>query len=116
MAATTGVWLFYQQHQFDGVYWSRHDEWDPWRVVMEGASYYNLPKILQWVTANIGFHHVHHMRPAIPNYRLQECYEATEELRNVKPLTLRQSIRSLSLNLYDEQQRKLVSFRSLKSR
>jgi len=116
MAATLGVWLFYNQHQFEGVYWARHDEWDPWRVVMEGASYYQLPKVLQWVTGNIGFHHVHHMRPGIPNYRLQQCYEAIPELQAVKPLTLRKSLGALRLNLYDEQQRRLVSFRSLKER
>jgi len=114
MAATLGVWLFYNQHQFEGVYWARHDAWDPWRVVTEGASYYQLPKLLQWATGNIGFHHVHHMRPGIPNYRLQQCYEATPELQAVKPLTLLKSLESLRLNLYDEQQRRLVSFKSLK--
>lgn len=116
MSATLGVWLFYNQHQFEGVYWARHDAWDPWRVAMEGASYYKLPKLLQWVTGNIGFHHVHHMRPGIPNYNLQKCYEALPELQAVKPLTLRKSLGSLRLNLYDEQQRKMVSFRSLKGR
>jgi len=114
MAATLGVWLFYNQHQFEGVYWARHDAWDPWQVVMEGASYYKLPKLLQWATGNIGFHHVHHMRPGIPNYRLQQCYEATPELQAVRPLTLRESLGSLRLNLYDEQRHRLVSFRSLK--
>jgi len=116
MAATLGVWLFYNQHQFEGVYWARHEEWDPWRVAMEGASYYQLPRILQWITGNIGFHHVHHVRPGIPNYHLQECYEATAELQEIKPLTLRKSLGALRLNLYDEQQRRLVSFRSLKGR
>jgi omega-6 fatty acid desaturase (delta-12 desaturase) len=115
MAATLGVWLFYIQHQFQGVYWARHEEWDPWQVVMSGASYYQLPRVLQWVTGNIGFHHVHHMRPGIPNYRLQECHEGTPELQAVKPLSLRVSLKSLGLNLYDEQQRTLVSFRSLKT-
>ncbi|MBL0226340.1 MAG: fatty acid desaturase [Geobacteraceae bacterium] len=113
MAATLGVWLFYNQHQFEGVYWARHDEWNPWRVAMEGSSYYTLPKVLQWFTGNIGFHHVHHMRPGIPNYRLQECYVSIPELQAVKPLTLRSSMGSLRMNLYDEQQRKMVSFRSL---
>ncbi len=116
MAATLGVWLFYIQHQFQGVYWARHEDWDPWQVVMSGASYYQLPKLLQWVTGNIGFHHVHHMRPGIPNYRLQECHEGTPELQAVKPLTLRNSLKSLGLNLYDEQQQIMVSFRSLKNR
>jgi omega-6 fatty acid desaturase (delta-12 desaturase) len=114
IAATAGVWLFYVQHQFQGVYWARHDDWDPWQVVMTGASYYRLPKLMQWFTGNIGFHHVHHMRPGIPNYRLQECYEAVPELQEVKPLTLQVSLKSLHLNLYDEKQRKMVSFRSLK--
>jgi omega-6 fatty acid desaturase (delta-12 desaturase) len=116
LAATLGVWLFYIQHQFVGVYWSRHDEWDAWRVAMEGASYYKLPKLLQWVTGNIGFHHVHHMRPGIPNYRLQECYEAIPELQQVTPITIRTSLESLRLNLYDEQERRMVSFHSLKGR
>lgn len=113
VGATLGVWLFYNQHQFEGVYWARHDEWNPWRVAMEGASYYRLPRWLQWVTGNIGFHHIHHMHPGIPNYRLQECYDAVPELQEVPPLTLRKSFGSLRLNLYDEAQRKLVSFRSL---
>jgi len=114
MSATLGVWLFYIQHQFQGVYWARHDAWDPWRVAMEGASYYRLPKILQWFTGNIGFHHVHHVRPAIPNYNLQQCYEEIPDLQAVKPITLLKSLGTLRLNLYDEDQRRMVSFRSLK--
>jgi len=116
MAATLGIWLFYIQHQFEGVYWARHDEWDPWRVAMEGASYYKLPKILQWVTGNIGIHHVHHVRPAIPNYNLQRCYDDIPELQAVSPVTIRGSLNSLRLGLWDEEQRRMVSFRSLKSR
>jgi omega-6 fatty acid desaturase (delta-12 desaturase) len=114
LVSTLGVWLFYIQHQFEGVYWARHEEWDPWRVAMEGASYYKLPKLLQWVTGSIGFHHVHHMRPGIPNYNLQECYEAIPELQQIKPITIRSSLKSLRLNLYDEKQRRMVSFGSLK--
>ena len=67
------------------------------------------------MTGNIGFHHVHHVRPGIPNYRLEECYKAIPELQTVKPLTLRTSLESLQLNLYDEQRRRMVSFRSLKT-
>jgi len=115
LAATLGVWLFYNQHQFAGVYWARHEEWDPWRVAMEGASYYQLPAMLQWITGNIGFHHVHHIHPGIPNYRLQECYAAIAELQAVKPLSLRRSLGSLRLNLWDEEQRRLVSFGSLRA-
>jgi omega-6 fatty acid desaturase (delta-12 desaturase) len=83
---------------------------------MEGASYYQLPRLLQWATGNIGIHHVHHVRPGIPNYRLQECFDTVPELQAVKPLSLRKSLGSIRLNLYDEKKRQLVSFRSLKSR
>jgi acyl-lipid omega-6 desaturase (Delta-12 desaturase) len=114
IAATFGVWLFYVQHQFQGVYWARHAGWNPWDAAMHGASFYQLPAMLQWLTGNIGFHHVHHARPGIPNYYLQKCYEAIPELQTVKPLTMLGSLECLRLNLYDEEQRKLVSFRSLK--
>jgi len=116
MAAPLGVWLFYIQHQFEGVYWARHDEWDPWLVAVEGSSHYHLPKLLQWITGNIGFHHVHHVRPSIPNYHLQQCYENIPELQTGRKVTLRSSLKSLRLNLWDEQQRRLVGFRSLKGR
>jgi omega-6 fatty acid desaturase (delta-12 desaturase) len=111
LAATVGVWLFYIQHQFQGVYWSRHDQWDPWRVPLEGASYYRLPRWLHWVTGNIGFHHVHHARPGIPNYRLRQCHEAIPVLRAVRPLTLRESLKTVSYKLWDEERQRLVGFR-----
>ncbi len=113
LAATAGIWLFYVQHQFQGVYWARHKLWDPWRVPLEGCSYYRLPKFLQWCSGNIGFHHVHHARPGIPNYRLQQCHEGVAELRAVKPLGLGESLKSLRLNLWDEEQGRLVSFREV---
>ncbi len=110
IAGTLGVWLFYVQHQFEGVYWARHEHWDPIRVALEGSSLYKLPKVLQWITGNIGLHHVHHVRPAIPNYNLQQCYDDIPALQAVKPLTIRRSLKSLRLNLWDEKQQKLVSF------
>jgi omega-6 fatty acid desaturase (delta-12 desaturase) len=110
MAATLGVWLFYIQHQFEGVYWARHEEWDPWRAAMEGASFYKLPRWLDWVTGSIGYHHAHHVRPGIPNYRLRDCFDAIPELREVKPVTLRSSLGSLRLRLYDEEKREMVGF------
>lgn len=113
IAATFGIWLFYVQHQFQGVYWARHDQWDPWKVAMEGAAFYQLPKMLQWLTGNIGFHHVHHARPGIPNYYLQKCYDEVPELQTVRPLTMLSSLGCLRLNLYDEKQHKMVSFSSL---
>lgn len=116
IAATFGVWLFYVQHQFEGVYWARHNEWDPWEAALKGASFYELPKMLQWLTGNIGFHHVHHARPGIPNYYLQKCYNEVPELQTVRSITLRSSLKSLRLNLYDEEKRQMVSFRSIKGR
>jgi omega-6 fatty acid desaturase (delta-12 desaturase) len=110
-----GLWLFYVQHNFDGVYWSRHEDWDRMKAAMEGSSFYRLPKILQWFTGNIGYHHIHHIRPLIPNYRLEECYDAFPELHEIKPLTIRKSLRSLRLHLWDELDQKLVSFRLAKN-
>lgn len=106
-----GIWLFYVQHQFEDVYWSRHQDWDRLRAALEGSSYYKLPKLLQWFSGNIGFHHIHHVRPSIPNYNLQACYEAIPEVQNVKHLTLRTSFRCLGLALWDEAAGKLVRFK-----
>lgn len=114
IAGTIGVWLFYVQHQFEGVYWSRHEKWDPLKAALQGSSYYKLPKVLQWFTGNIGLHHVHHVLPRIPNYKLQQSYDGSPIMQTVMPLTIRRSLKSLSLNLWDEKQQKLVSFRSLK--
>ena len=75
IAVTIGFWLFYVQHQFERVYWTRHEAWDPMRAALEGSSYYKLPRILQWFSGNIGLHHIHHIRPGIPNYHLQQCYD-----------------------------------------
>jgi len=109
-----GVWLFYIQHQFDGVYWARQDHWDSLKASLQGSSYYHLPKILQWFTGNIGIHHIHHVEPRIPNYHLQQCYNEMPVFQNVKALTITESLRSLWMNLWDEKNQKLVSFRSLK--
>jgi omega-6 fatty acid desaturase (delta-12 desaturase) len=110
LAGAMGVWLFYVQHQFEGVYWSRHDEWDPVKAALDGSSYYKLPGVLQWFTGNIGLHHIHHVLPRIPNYKLQQCYDEVPFLQKVRPLTLRRSLKSLRLKLWDEEQQRLVSF------
>lgn len=115
MAGAAGIWLFYVQHQFEGVYWARHDAWDPLQAALSGSSYYRLPKVLQWISGNIGLHHVHHLRPTIPNYRLQEAYDAIPALQEVTPLTPRKSLKSLSLRLWDESRGELVGFASSSS-
>jgi len=114
MASSAGVWLFYVQHQFAGVYWTRHVDWDPMTAALHGSSYYRLPAVLQWFSGSIGLHFLHHIMPRIPNYNLQACYDANPKLHVVKPLTLRSSLHSAHLNLWDEAQRQLVSFRSLR--
>ncbi len=114
IAGAVGVWLFYVQHQFEGAYWSRHGNWDPLKAALNGSSYYKLPRVLQWFTGNIGLHHAHHVLPRIPNYQLQQSCDQSPVLQTVPPLTIRKSLKSFSLNLWDEKQRKFVSFRSLK--
>ena len=116
IAGTVGVWLFYVQHQYEGVYWARHADWDPMRAALEGSSHYKLPRVLQWATGNIGLHHIHHIRPRIPNYNLQQCYDDLPAMRAVTPLTIRGSLKSLRMNLWDEDARELVSFRSARER
>jgi len=114
LAASIGMWLFYVQHQYEDTYWVHNDRWDLTRSGLEGSSYYQLPAVLQWVAANIGLHHIHHVRANIPNYNLQRCYNEIPALQAVTPLTLKTSIKSLWLNLWDEKTQKLVSFRSIR--
>ncbi|MFZ0390073.1 MAG: fatty acid desaturase [Calditrichia bacterium] len=112
MGGIFGIWLFYIQHQFDGVYWARDEEFDMVKAALQGSSYYKLPRILHWLTGNIGFHHVHHIDPRIPNYQLQACYRDIPALQQVEPLTISQSLRSLNLHLWDEKGRQLISFKT----
>jgi len=111
---TWGVWLFYVQHQFEGVSWQRHGEWDYTRAALQGSSFYKLPRILQWFSGNIGYHHVHHLSPRIPNYYLEKCHNEEPLFRSVPPLTLLASLKSLTLSLWDEPHQRLVGFGYLK--
>ena len=106
-----GVWLFYVQHQFEDTYWHRHDDWDYYDAALQGSSCLALPRPLQWITANIGIHHVHHLSARIPNYKLQECMDAVPEFQEVTRLTLRDSWRLTRLALWDEDALELISFR-----
>ncbi len=114
MGGAMGIWLFYVQHQFEKTYWASHEEWDPIEAALLGSSYYKLPKVLQWFSGNIGLHHIHHIRPRIPNHTLQRCYDEVPELREVEPITLPKSFRSLWLHLWDEQQKRMVTFWSIR--
>ena len=110
-SGAAGVWLFYVQHQFEGVYWERGENWDYATAAMQGSSFYKLPRILQWFSGNIGFHHIHHLSPRIPNYNLQRCHNAEPYFQRVKPLTLLASLKSLSLRLWDDRGKQLVGYR-----
>jgi omega-6 fatty acid desaturase (delta-12 desaturase) len=116
LSTIIGVWLFYVQHQFDPTYWEREDRWSYDSAALHGSSYYRLPKILQWATGNIGLHHVHHLHPRIPNYRLDLVLRDNPELAAVPPLTLWGSLRCMRLTLWDEQERKLVPFKAVRGR
>lgn len=112
LAASAGVWLFYVQHNFEGTYWVRKDKWDFVKTGLQGSSYYQLPAILQWFSGNIGFHHIHHLAPRVPNYMLPKCH-AENRLFQVKPLTIRSSLRSLRLRLWDEDAGVMVGFEAV---
>lgn len=114
VAGLMGVWLFYVQHQFKGVYWARSDSWDPLEAALRGSSFYDLPPVLRWFTANIGYHHLHHVRPRIPSYNLPLAQAAFPALQTVKPLKLGASLASARLHLYDEQHRELVGWNALR--
>ena len=114
VAGSAGVWLFYVQHQFEGVYWERRDEWDYAAAALQGSSFYKLPRVLQWFSGNIGFHHIHHLSPRIPNYNLERCHKAELMFQAVKPVTLFSSFKSFSFRLWDEQRGKLVGYRHLR--
>ena len=110
LGGAAGVWLFYVQHQFESTYWARDDDWDVERSAFEGSSYYDLPALLHWFSGNIGYHHLHHLASRVPNYRLRECFASHPRLQQAPRLTLRSSVRSARLRLWDEQARRLVPF------
>jgi acyl-lipid omega-6 desaturase (Delta-12 desaturase) len=113
-AGAAGLWLFYVQHQFEGVYWERGEDWDYCTAALKGSSFYKLPKPLQWFSGNIGFHHIHHLSPRIPNYHLEKCHRAEPLFQTVKPVTLLGSLKSLTFRLWDEQRQRLIGYRDLR--
>lgn len=115
VSGSAGVWLFYVQHQFEGVDWQRHGHWDYTTAALEGSSFYKLPKVLQWFSGNIGFHHIHHLSPRIPNYNLEKCHKAEPLFQNVPAVTLLASFKSFTFRLWDEQGHKLVGFGHLRT-
>ena len=114
ISAMHGLWLFYVQHQYENVVWKRSHEWNYKDIALEGSSYFKLPIILQWFTGNIGFHHIHHLSPRIPNYKLPICYKENPIFQAVQPITFFSSLRSLKLRLWDEKKNKLVGFNAIR--
>lgn len=111
LGATAGVWLFYVQHQYEDTTWDKGDAWNAHEAALHGSSHYDLPAVLRWFTGNIGVHHVHHLSSRIPFYRLREVLRDHPELGEVGRLTLWQSFRCVRLVLWDEEKRRMVSFR-----
>ena len=116
IAGSVGVYLFYVQHQYEDTYWRYREAWNYYAAGLEGSSHLVMPKLAQWFTANIGLHHIHHVASRIPNYHLQRCFDEVAEVRRVTTLTLRDSVRTLRLTLWDEDERRLIGFRELRRR
>jgi omega-6 fatty acid desaturase (delta-12 desaturase) len=110
VTASAGVWLFYIQHQFEGTYWRPDQNWDLAKASLEGSSYFELPAPLQWITGNIGFHHIHHLNSRIPNYNLPKAMKENPELQEVTKLTMWDSFKCVTLALWDEEHQRLVGF------
>ncbi|MFN7026953.1 MAG: fatty acid desaturase [Pseudorhizobium sp.] len=112
IAGAAGVWLFYVQHQFEETHWSAGDDWKFPQAALHGASHYDLPPVLRWLTGNIGIHHVHHLASRIPYYRLPEVLRDHPQLAGIGRITLWESLQCVKLVLWDEQRQKLVTFRA----
>jgi omega-6 fatty acid desaturase (delta-12 desaturase) len=113
IATVHGVWLFYVQHQFRNVLWTKSETWDYKNTALKGSSMFKLPPILNWFTGNIGYHHIHHLSPGIPNYNLKKCHNENQLFKEIKPITFFSAFESLLLRLYDEKRKMMVSFREI---
>jgi len=116
LAGAAGIWMFYVQHQFEYAYWVHSSDWDYTQAALQGASFYHLPRILQWFTGNIGFHHIHHLSPRIPNYFLEKCFKENPALKPPFIIGVRAALNTFSLRLWDEQAQRMVGFRALRTR
>ena len=114
-AGSVGIWLFYVQHQFEDTYWQSSETWSYDDAALKGSSYLKLPRILRFLTGNIGLHHVHHLNARIPNYNLQAAHDSNTALHAVPTISLLEGLRATRLKLWDEQQGKLVGFRAARA-
>lgn len=109
-----GIWLFFVQHNFEDILWERTKDWDYLSAALRGSSYLKLPKVFQWFTGNIGFHHVHHLSSRIPNYNLEQCHSENELFHGVKPIKFFSTFKYLNLHLWDEKNQRMISFKENK--
>lgn len=116
LGSAAGIWLFYVQHQYENAYWRPTEAWSYEDAGLLGSSYYRLPRVLQYFSGNIGFHHVHHMAPKVPNYRLQRCHEENAYFQQAVTLSLWESLKTIGLKLYDEESNRMVGFGALRGR
>jgi len=115
-ASIGGIYLFYLQHQYEDVIWTRQEEWDYKKMALEGSSFFKLPRILQWFTGNIGFHHIHHLGPTIPNYNLPKAYKENELFRDIQPISLIESFKALSIRFWDEADQRAVGLKEVRGK
>ncbi|MGW6666474.1 fatty acid desaturase [Peribacillus sp. NPDC055009] len=114
ISGSVGIWLFYVQHTFEDSYFEENEEWEYVLAAVEGSSFYKLPKLMQFLTGNIGYHHVHHLSPRVPNYKLEMAHNNTQPLENVPTITLTTSLRSLRFRLWDEESKNFIGFKDIK--
>ena len=110
MASSLGVFLFYVQHQFEDAYWARHKDWDYAEAALHGSSFFKMGPIMQFFTGNIGFHHIHHLSPKIPNYKLESCHYDNEMFGDVAVMTWRSSLKSVRIRTFDEDHGKMIGY------
>ncbi len=115
VSGSAGIWLFYVQHTFEDSYFENEGNWDYVKAAVQGSSFYKLPKVLQWLTGNIGYHHVHHLSPRVPNYKLAAAHDAAPPLQNVPTITLFNSLNCLRFHLWDEEAKKFIGFKNIKA-
>ena len=115
MAGTAGVWLFYVQHQFEGTYFEKSENWNHVDAALKGSSFYQLPKILEWFTGSIGYHHIHHLSPRVPNYNLSRAHAENPLFQDIQPITLWTSFKSIKYRIWDEDRKKLMGFGYIKT-
>lgn len=114
VAAGSGIFLFYVQHTFENAYFVRKAKWNYYEAALSGSSFFDLPIILRWFSGNIGYHHLHHLSPKIPFYKLPKCHNSfsTYFKETVRRVSLKDIKSTLKLRLFDEKKQQLICFKT----